>query len=235
MKLVIENISKNFDKKEVIKNLDFTFDSNKIYGLLGVNGSGKTTFFNLISKEEKLTSGKIYLEKENIIYTLNKTQIGYVKSIPMLPDFLTAKEFVEFYLEINQHKIDNIKSADEYLDDFFIDEQDKDKLLKDFSHGMKNKILMLINFINNPDIILLDEPMTSFDPLITDKMNKKLKEIKKDKVVIISTHIMHLAIDMCDEIIILKDGKFESIDNVKLGKVKSEKLILKQLKDIKND
>ncbi len=235
MKLVIDNISKNFDKKEVLKDVSYEFEKGKIYALLGVNGSGKTTFFNLINNDEKLSSGKISLEVNGKKEKISKDMVGYVRSTPLVPDFLTARDFIEFYLDVNSSKIENIKIADEYLDDFYIDENDRDKLLKDFSHGMKNKILMLINFVNKPNILLLDEPLTSFDPLITDAMKKKLKEIKKNSIVILSTHIMELAMDICDEIILLKDGNFISIDNIKLGKVKTSKLILKELKEIKND
>lgn len=231
MKLVVENLVKNYDKKEVLKNINYEFKSGKIYGLLGVNGSGKTTFFDLINKDEKITSGRIYLENEK----LNKDVIGYVRSTPLVPDFLTARDFVDFFLEVNYEKIENIKTADEYFDDFYIAEADRDKLIKDFSHGMKNKVIMLVNFIINPKVLLLDEPLTSFDPLITTKMKKKLKEVKKNKITIISTHIMDLAIDICDEILLLKNGSIEVIDNVKLGKVKSEKMILNHLKEIKND
>lgn len=235
MKLVVNKICKNYEKKEILKDIDFEFETGKIYGLLGANGSGKTTFFDLINGDEKLTKGKIFLENNSIEEKLSKDFIGYVRSIPQVPDFLTARDFVEFYLETNQYNIENLKSADEYLDDFYIEEDDKDKLLKDFSHGMKNKVMMLINFVSNPKILLLDEPLTSFDPIITDNMKKKLKDVRKNKIVILSTHIMDLAIDLCDEIILLKDGKFELIDNVKLGKVKSQKVILKHLKELEND
>lgn len=235
MKLVVKNLEKKYEKKLVLKDINFEFETGKIYGLLGVNGSGKTTFFNLINADEKVSKGSIYLEEGQTKEKIIKENVGYVRSTPQVPDFLTARDFVEFYLEVNRDSIENIKSADEYLDDFYIEEEDKDKLLKDFSHGMKNKIMMLINFVNNPKVLLLDEPLTSFDPLVTDNMKKKLKDIRKNKIVILSTHIMDLAIDICDEIILLKDGKIEVIDNIKLGKVKSSKLILKHLKEINND
>lgn len=235
MKLIVENLTKKYNKKLILNKIDIEFEPGKIYGLLGVNGSGKTTFFDVINKDEKVTTGKIYLEENDKQIKVSKEIIGYVRSTPMVPDFLTARDFIDFYLDVNSSKIKDLKSADEYFDDFYIEEEDRDKLLKDFSHGMKNKILMLINFINDPKILLLDEPLTSFDPVTADNMKQKLKKIKKDKVVIISTHIMDIAIDLCDEIILLKEGKFEKVDNVKLGKVKSKKVILKNLKEIEND
>lgn len=237
MNLKVDKLSKKYDKNLILDDISFDFIPGKIYGLLGVNGSGKTTFFDLINGDIKPTSGSFYLSNEDDekLLDLISDDIGYVKSTPMVPDFLTAREFVDFYIDVNKDSIIDLKDADEYLEEFYIDLEDRDKLLKDFSHGMKNKVLMLINFINNPKVLLLDEPLTSFDPLISDYMKKKLLAIRKDKVVIISTHIMEIAINLCDEIILLKDGNFEIIDNLKLGKVKSEKAILKYLKDDRDD
>ena len=235
MKLIIKNITKNYRKKTVFKDVNIEFEEGKIYGLLGVNGSGKTTFFDCINNDKKITKGECYLEKEDKKIKITKSNTGYVKSIPSVPDFLTAREFIEFYLEVNEFKIPNCKTADKYMDDFYIDDEDRDKLLIEFSHGMKNKVLMLINFITKPDILLLDEPMTSFDPLTSENMKKKLRSIRKNKVIILSTHIMDIALDICDEIILIKNGEFMNIDNVKLGKVKSQKLILKHMKEIEND
>lgn len=236
MNLVIENLCKDFDGNIILNDVSFEFEKGKIYGLLGKNGSGKTTFFNCLNSDEKLNKGDIYLiDKDSNKYDISYDNIGYLRSIPLLPGFLTGREFVDFFLDINYEYIPNIKSADEYLDDFLIEEDDKDKLLCEYSHGMKNKVLMLINFISSQNILLLDEPLTSFDPLVADDMKKKLKKIKKEQVVILSTHIMEIAIDICDEIILLKDGKFIVIDNLKLGPTKSKKMILNYLKDDNND
>ena len=84
-------------------------------------------------------------------------------------------------------------------------------LMKDYSHGMKNKMQMLVNIIGSPAILLLDEPLTSFDVVVADEMKKMLKEIKKDHILIFSTHIMELALDLCDEIVILNQGILEEI------------------------
>ena len=81
---------------------------------------------------------------------------------------------------------------------------------------MKNKMQMLVNFIANPTILLLDEPLTSFDVVVADEMKQLLRHIKNDHIIIFSTHIMELALDLCDDIVILNDGILEEIEKENL-------------------
>ena len=86
------------------------------------------------------------------------------------------------------------------------------ELLKDYSHGMKNKDANALNIIANPNVLLLDEPLTSFDVVVAEEMKQMLREIKKEHIIIFSTHIMELALDLCDKIVILNKGVLEEID-----------------------
>lgn len=233
MKLIVDEVFKQFDSKKVLKGATFTFEEGKIYGLLGRNGAGKTTLFNIISKDILLDSGNIYLldgdRKE-----LDEKDLGYVISTPNVPAFLTAREFLKFFLEINDDKIKNKKTIDEYFDIVGIDDIDRDKLLKDYSHGMKNKMQMLINFIVKPRVLLLDEPLTSLDVVVAEEMKSILKEMKEDSILILSTHIMELALSLCDEIVILTNGKLEIIDKCNKSEVELKEYIIQKLKDEQN-
>lgn len=235
MKLIIENLTKNYEKKEVLKDINFTFESGKIYGLIGRNGAGKTTLFNSINEDIDIDSGKFLLEDDYGTNILNTKDIGYVISTPTVPEFLTAKEFLSFFLEINKDKIKDKKTIDEYFDMVKIDPADQDLLLKEYSHGMKNKMQMLINIISNPKIILLDEPLTSLDVVVQEDMKKLLKSIKKDHILIFSTHILELALDLCDEIVILNNKKLELIEKDNLNTKKYKDKIIKCLKDNSDD
>ena len=211
MKLIVKDLTKKFDQKQVLTDINFTFEQGKIYGLLGRNGAGKTTFFNCLNKDIPFDSGAFLLEdKDQKEVTLS--DIGYVLSTPNVPEFLTGREFLKFFLEINQKEIKDLKSIDEYFDFMHIEVEDRDKLLKDYSYGMKNKMQMLVNIIANPNILLLDEPLTSLDVVVAEEMKQMLKSIKKDHIIIFSTHIMELALSLCDEIVILNHGKLEEID-----------------------
>lgn len=232
MKLKLNNITKNFDNKKILDNIDCTFEKGKIYGLLGRNGTGKTTLFNCISEELPLDAGSTSLiNDEGLEENIDSSNIGYVYSDPILPDFLTGYEFIKFYIDINRDRIKNLLTVEEYLDFIKIEEDDRHKLIKSYSFGMKNKIQMLCYLITKPNIILLDEPLTSFDVVVALEIKNLLKEIKKDHILIFSTHILQLAIDLCDELVILKDGKLSLIDNTILKSDNFENEIMDILKE----
>ena len=235
MKLIIKNLTKNYGNKEVLKEIDFTFEEGKIYGLIGRNGAGKTTFFNCLNEDVEVDSGRFILSDEYGENELKTEDIGYVISTPTVPEFLTAKEFLSFFLEINKDKIKEEKTIDEYFDLVKINKEDQDKLLKEYSHGMKNKMQMLINIIANPKVLLLDEPLTSLDVVVQEEMKQLLKSIKKDHILIFSTHILELALDLCDEIVILNNKKIELVEKNNLNTKKYKDKIIKMLKDEEHD
>ena len=235
MKLIIKNLTKSFGEKVVLKDIDFTFEEGKIYGLIGRNGAGKTTFFNCINEDIEKDRGKFILSDQYGENELKTEDIGYVISTPTVPEFLTGKEFLTFFLEINKDKITEPKTIDEYFDLVKINKEDQDKLLKDYSHGMKNKMQLLINFIANPKVLLLDEPLTSLDIVVQEEMKQVLKNMKKDHILIFSTHILELALDLCDEIVILNNKKLELIEKKNLNTKKYKDKIIESLKDEEND
>ena len=233
MKLIIENLKKSYEKNLVLDEIDYEFESGKIYGLLGRNGAGKTTLFNSINEDISVDNGKIYLDSEYGKNIINTNDIGYVVSTPVVPEFLTGREFLKFYLDINPDK--NLKTIDEYFDMVQIDKKDQDKLLRDYSHGMKNKMQILINIIANPKVILLDEPLTSLDIVVQEEMKTLFRSLKKDHIIIFSTHILELALDLCDDIVLLNNKKLSSIEKDEINTKNYKEKIIKALKDEKND
>lgn len=236
MKFVIEHLSKSFEKKEVLKDIDFTFESGKIYGLLGRNGAGKTTLFNCINRDLKADSGKFYLVENEIPRDVVAADIGYVLSTPTVPEFLTGREFLKFFLEINEKSIgrENIRNIDDYFTTMGIAEDDRDKLLKDYSHGMKNKMQMLINIIAQPNVLLLDEPLTALDVVVAEEMKQILRSLKSGRITIFSTHIMDLALDLCDTIVLLNHGTLEIVDKENLDSQEFKARIIAALKEEDN-
>lgn len=230
MKLIIKGLKKKFEKKEVLKEINFEFEKGKIYGLLGRNGAGKTTLFNCLNEDLPIDEGEFFL-KEKEVRKIEPDDIGYVLSTPNVPEFLTGREFLKFFIEINKDKIKDRKTIDEYFDFMKIEKEDRDKLLKDYSHGMKNKMQMLVNIIANPSILLFDEPLTSLDIVVQEEMKQMLKSIKKDHIIIFSTHIMELALDLCDEIVVLNKGILEKIDKNDLDNHQFKDKIIEALKE----
>ena len=231
MKLVVENIKKRFGNNEVLKGLNYKFEEGKIYALLGRNGAGKTTFFNCLNEDLDMDDGTYYFMDGDNKIKVEDEDIGYVLSTPVVPDFLTAREFIKFFIEINENRIKDLKDEDYYFDLVKIKKEDRNKLLKDYSHGMKNKVQMLVNIISDSKILLLDEPLTSLDVVVAEEMKELLKTIKKNKILIFSTHIMELATTLCDEIVLLNHGVLEEVDKKNLNDKELKNKIIESLKE----
>ena len=235
MKLQLENIQKSFDNKEVLKDITFEFEKGKIYALLGRNGAGKTTLFNILADEIKEDSGNVSLATAEGTRSLESEDLSYVYSTPVLPDFLTGYEFIRFFMDINKDKILPGKTIDDYFDLIKIDREDRHRLIKGYSHGMKNKVQMLLFLIAKPPVILLDEPLTSLDVVVALEIKRLLRSIREDHVIIFSTHILQLATDLCDEIVILNEGKLSLLDHDMLSDSNFEEEIMTRLKEGTND
>lgn len=231
MKFIIEHVSKKYESKEVLRDIEFTFEEGKIYGLLGRNGAGKTTLFNCLNRDIKMDSGHFCLEEDGVRRDVGPEDIGYVLSTPTVPEFLTGREFLKFFLDINEKSIPQLKSLDEYFDDIRISPEDRNKLMKDYSHGMKNKMQMLINIIAQPKILLLDEPLTSLDVVVAEEMKQFLRSLKGGRITIFSTHILDLALDLCDEIILLSHGELEVVEKSNLDNQEFKTKIISALKE----
>lgn len=115
MNFVIEHLSKAFEKKQVLKDISFTFDSGKIYGLLGRNGAGKTTLFNCLNRDLRADGGAFFLLENGEKKEISAEDIGYVLSTPTVPEFLTGREFLKFFIDINESSIADKRSEDAYF------------------------------------------------------------------------------------------------------------------------
>ncbi|HIX58767.1 MAG TPA: ABC transporter ATP-binding protein, partial [Candidatus Blautia gallistercoris] len=123
------------------------------------------------------------------------------------------------------------KSIDEYFDYVSIAPEDRDKLLKDYSHGMKNKMQMLVNIIAQPKILLLDEPLTSLDVVVAEEMKQLLRSLKSSRITVFSTHILDLALDLCDEIVLLSHGELEAVEKSNLDNQEFKTKIIAALRE----
>lgn len=235
MELIIQDVVKKFDDKAILDEASFQFEKGKIYGLLGRNGAGKTTLFNCISKDLSIDSGTIQLKEDMIEHDFSDLEVGLVHATPTVPDFMTGYEFIKFFIDMNKEKMLNVRTPDEYLAKVGIKKEDRHRLLKDYSHGMKNKVQMIATMMVQPPVLLLDEPLTSFDVVAAHEMKELILSIKKDSVVIFSTHILQLAQDLCDEIVVLHNGKLTGFDPSKIHTNSFESDIVSLLSDEVSD
>ena len=231
MEFVISHLSKSYGKHQVLSDVDYAFEEGKIYGLLGRNGAGKTTLFNCINSDIEYNGGRFFFKTGEKEEPVNAEDIGYVLSTPTVPDFLTGREFLRFFMDIHRDRIKENKSIDEYFDYVRIPADTRDRLMKDYSHGTKNKMQMLISMIAGPRLMLLDEPLTSLDVVVAEEMKDILRSQKEGRVLIFSTHLLDIALDLCDEIILLNHGKLELVDKSNLDNEDFKTKIIEALKD----
>ena len=227
----MKQVSKSFPGTKAVDAVDFYLKEGEILSLLGENGAGKTTLFNCLNRDLIADGGSFYLEENGIRRDVKAEDIGYVLSTPTVPEFLTGREFLKFFMDINEASVKDPKPLDAYFDYMSIDPEDRDKLLKDYSHGMKNKMQMLINIIAQPNILLLDEPLTSLDVVVAEEMKQLLRSLKDGRITIFSTHIMDLALDLCDEIVLLSHGELEVVEKSNLDNHEFKEKIIAALRE----
>ena len=145
-----------------------------------------------------------------------------------------CREFLKFFLEVHE-EVTPDKTIDEYFDYMMVPEDDRDRLLKDYSHGTKNKMQMLLNIIASPKLMLLDEPLTSLDVIIAEEMKNVIRGQKQGRITIFSTHLLDVAVDLCDEIVLLHNGRLEPIDKSDLGDDDFKAKIIAALRDQDDD
>ena len=119
---------------------------------------------------------------------------------------------VQFFVEANQEKIGQTIDIDDYFSQIDFAEDDRDRLIQSYSTGMKNKIQMLMFMILRPQVILMDEPLTSLDVVVQHEMKEWIRRIRGDHIILFSTHILQLAKDLCDKVVLLKNGSLLAVD-----------------------
>lgn len=231
MQLVVSHLKKKFGDKIVLNDISFRFEPGKIYGLLGRNGAGKTTFFHCLNRDIKTDGGEFYLEDGANRRAPTVRDVGFVQSLPLVPEFLTGREFVKFFAEVHEDILDRVPDMDARFDEMHIAAEDRDRLMKDYSHGTKNKMQMLVQLMLQPTLLLLDEPLTSLDVVVAEEMKQLLRGQKEARITILSTHLLDLALDICDEIVLLSRGVLERVDRENLNESTVKEKILTALRE----
>ncbi len=204
------NLSKRFDSEWVLKDLNLKIKKGEFYCFLGPNGAGKTTTLKIFTGLMKPTCGKALIEDRDILLypTETKRIIGYIPDFPFLYEALTIREFLEFIGEIfNIEKSSLYKDIDYYLEIFNL--KDKENvLMKELSHGTKQRVVYIANFIHYPKVLFIDEPLVGLDPYTINLVKKLLKEqTKKGVTIFMCTHILNIAEELADRVGIIDKGR----------------------------
>ena len=206
--LTLQNVSKEFHNKEILKNINLYLDKG-IYGLLGANGAGKTTLLRCICGLYKLSSGKILFSNQDIrkLKEQYRDKIGYLpQQFGYYPDF-TGEKFLFYIAALKDlSPVLTKKRIKEVLQLVNLYEE-RNKKLKNYSGGMLRRIGIAQALLNEPDLLILDEPSAGLDPKERIKLKKILTSYGENHTVLISTHIVSDIEDIAKSVIILKDGQ----------------------------
>lgn len=205
----IQALSKQFGDMWALNEVTINIKEGGFYGLLGPNGAGKTTALKIISGLMKPTKGKVFinnidLDKEPLKI---KKILGFVPDQPFLYENLTIQDFLDFVMDIFEVERKTGMKEIEYYFDIFRLKDYRDILIKELSHGMRQKLVYISNFIHHPLIYLIDEPLVGLDPYSIHLLKGLLKEeTKKGRTILMCTHILSVAEELADRIGILKEG-----------------------------
>lgn len=221
--LKVDNITKYYGDFLAVDHLSFEVNEGEIFGLLGVNGAGKTTTFRMIIGLLPPTSGKITLDDKPIDYNITD-EIGFLTEERSLLTKMTVKEQCIYYGTLKGMKEkDILNKLDELLKKFKIEEY-KDKKIKELSKGNQQKIQFITAIINDPKLLILDEPFSGLDPFNVEMFKSQIKEMaEKGSIIIFSSHRMEHVELFCKKLVVLKNGKTVLSGNLKDIKQKYRK------------
>jgi len=206
--ITINNLTKEFGDLIAVNNVTLSIDEGQLFGLLGPNGSGKTTMIKMLTGQIKPTKGTAEILDIDVLQDpINvRAHVGIIPEQETPPSFLTAEEYLEFVGSIR--KLDNIaKVSDKWfkLLDF---EDQKNALCKDLSRGTRQKLMVAQAFLHEPQLAFIDEPLINLDPIIQRTLKDFLLDyVNKGNTVFFSTHVLEIAEEICTHIGVIDKGK----------------------------
>ncbi len=205
--LEAKNLTKRYGDVLAVDNVSLAIEKGALFGLLGPNGSGKTTMIKMLTGQTRPTRGSATVLGVDVTRDPVgvRTLVGIIPEQETPPSFLTAMEYMKFVAAVR--KIPDIeKKADWWFD--FLDFADKKNVLcKDLSRGTRQKLMFTQAFIHEPALALIDEPLINFDPVMQNLVKDYLAEyVKRGRTIFISTHILEIAEEICSGFAILHKG-----------------------------
>jgi len=206
--IVVENLSKNYQKKEAVKDINFTIGENEILGLLGPNGCGKTTTIAMMLGLLKPTKGKVIIHGKDIeinrISLLHK--MNFISPYIELPKKLTVRENLIVYAKL--YGVKKIKNRIEYLSNKLRLDEFVDEKTGELSSGQKNRVSLAKALINEPSVLFLDEPTASLDPETGDFVREFIENISQEKKmsILLASHNMDEVKRLCKNVLMMNNG-----------------------------
>jgi ABC-2 type transport system ATP-binding protein len=208
----VTNLTKDYGSRRAISDLTFDANEGEILGFLGPNGAGKTTTMRILTGYMPPTSGKVEIGGFDVIdQSLQVRQlVGYLpETVPLYPD-MTVFGYLKFMADLHHIK-DAEDRVDEVLELVHLDDRSEGYTAK-LSKGMRQRLGLAQSLLNNPKVLILDEPTIGLDPAQIIEVRKLVKEIGKNCTVLLSTHILSEAQQVCDRVLIINKGHIVAED-----------------------
>ena len=226
MSLIINSVTKSYDKQQALTDVSFTLNKGEIVGFLGPNGAGKSTLMKIITCYLQQNSGKVQVcnldTQEQDLQV--KAKIGYLPEHNPLYTDMYVKEYLSFVGGI--YKVENLNNriAEIIIQIGLMPEQSKK--IGELSKGYRQRVGLAAALLHNPEVLILDEPTTGLDPNQLLEIRNLIKEVGKDKTVLLSTHIMQEVDKMCSRVIIINKGKI--VDDQLISNFQNNKIDLEE-------
>ncbi|GAA5349069.1 ABC transporter ATP-binding protein [Streptococcus uberis] len=212
-----KHVSKLYGEKEALSDVTFNIEDGEIFGLIGHNGAGKTTTISILTSIIEASYGEVLVEGKHLSEHRDsiKKMIGYVPDSPDLFLNLTAMEYWHFLAKIYGVPSDEREKRIAELAQLFEMTSEANNTIDSFSHGMRQKTIIIGALVSNPSIWILDEPLTGLDPQASFDLKEMMREhAAAGNSVLFSTHVLSVAEQLCDRIAILKKGKIIFIGTI---------------------
>ena len=216
--VLLDNVCKSFGQVHAVDNLSTRVSVGSVYGFLGPNGAGKTTTLRMIMNIIRPDSGRIEILGDGQIEQV-KSRIGYMPEERGLYRKMTARKVLAYFGAIKGVNDKELaQRVPQWLDRVELADW-ADKKVEELSRGMHQKLQFAVTVINNPELVILDEPFSGLDPLNQDLIKNIILQMRNEgKTIIFSTHVMHEAEKLCDFILLINKGKLildDTLDNVR--------------------
>lgn len=242
MKLVIRGLNKSYGSKAALQDFHAVFE-NGIYGILGPNGAGKSTLMNILTDNLLRDSGRILCNEKEI--TKMKEQyrkiMGYMPQQQQLYDSFTVNHFISYMGTLRGMNKKEVKRRMEELLPLLNLNEVRRKKIKELSGGMKQRVLLLQALLDDPKILILDEPTAGLDPKERIRIRNLISDLSGDKIVLIATHVVSDIEFISKEILLMKNGRVvdkdcpEALQKKIAGKVFEIRIVQEELNQVKKE
>ena len=213
------NLNKSYNKKQVLFDINLEIYEGELFGFIGKNGVGKSTTIECILGSKLFDSGEIFVEgldiKDKPIEV--KKMIGYVTSEPTCYEDMSGLQYLQFVSSIYQINPQIFfKNLTYLLKKFEFNEEDLYREIREYSHGMKQKVCLIASLIHNPKIWILDEPTVGLDAMSANELSLLMKDyVKHGNTCFVASHNIDLISKLCDRVAIIKDGRIYEVYDLK--------------------